>query len=68
MDTQKAQEFVASIEASNGALRRLLVELDREKDLYPILIPAINDCKLKLWKSMHAVAQLRAEIGLTDQS
>lgn len=67
MDQQKAQEFITAIEASNGALRRLIAELNQKKDLYPALIPAISDCKLKLWKSMHAVAQLKEEIGLTDK-
>lgn len=66
MDTQKAQEFVTAIEESNGALRRLLTELNQKKGMYPSLEPAINDCKLKLWKSMHAIAQLKEEIGLTD--
>lgn len=66
MDTQKVQGFIIAIEESNGALRRLLVELNQKKGMYPSLEPAINDCKLKLWKSMHAIAQLKQEMGLTD--
>jgi hypothetical protein len=66
VDIQKLAEAIKTIEESNGVLRRLIVELHQKKALYPSLEPAINDCKFKLWRSIHAVAQLREEMGLTD--
>lgn len=62
MDTQRLQELIATIEESNGALWRILVQLDKAKTMLPNV--PIAESKIKLNRSMHALAELKKELEL----